>query len=111
MPNFPGKHTTRFTKRTPETPVAPAVPGLKGHNSSAQGNALGFRPTHGIRPEGAEQKAAPPRRFFRPFRAWMLCCPSIPRALPWAGESQPFRLNTPPIPRFARENACPMHLR
>ena len=58
----------------------------KGWDSSAQGNALGLRPSIISSLKGWEMLVAALQAAER-FR-------SQPRALPWAEESQPFGLNT-----------------
>jgi hypothetical protein len=67
---------------------------LKGWESSAQGNALGTRaeqPGHEPRASLALKGRDPTAS--RPFRAKnVVLAAAVPRALPWAEGSQPFRL-------------------
>jgi len=63
----------------------PYVHAPKGQNKSAQGNALGTRPTKWISPVGATQSGHRVHRLCRPYRAQWAFVNIGPRALPWAG--------------------------
>ena len=61
--------------------------GLKGRNSIAQGKALGTDHTSHLSPEGATLIS---NRRVSPFQGYHRVSQSLPRAMPWAIEFQPF---------------------
>src|SRR5262245_57557821 len=77
--------------KEPSAAVGPQPSTSSGWKTPAQGNALGIGPPHEASPERAQEEAARMRAScapsgLRPFAA------GFPRALPWAGFLQPFRL-------------------
>lgn len=65
---------------------------LKGRNKSAQGSALGGGSKRFTLALKGRKKDA---RLFYPFRATAtVVVPFVPRALPWAGMLEPFRLQS-----------------